>query len=114
MRVTIIPSDNFVSVDGVGFNGINLAFIAANIHAIQWYGDHGVVEIKDITTNRIVSNEDISDFTSFQSAINGWQEAKAAYEAQKAIEEAQAAELQRLIAENEARVLADPPPEVTE
>lgn len=42
MRVTIVPDDNYIQVDG---RGLNFAFAAdANIHAIQWYGDHGTVE----------------------------------------------------------------------
>ena len=44
MRVTIVPEDRYIQVDG---RGLNFAFAAdANIHAIQWYGDHGTVEQK--------------------------------------------------------------------
>lgn len=44
MRVTIAPEDRYVQVDG---RGLNFDFSAdANIHAIQWYGDHGTVEQK--------------------------------------------------------------------
>lgn len=44
MRVMIIPEDKFISVNG---RGLNFDFEATpNIHAIQWYDDYGVVELK--------------------------------------------------------------------
>lgn len=44
MRVTIVPEDRYIQVDG---RGLNFDFVTnSNIHAIQWYGDHGVVEQK--------------------------------------------------------------------
>lgn len=44
MRVTIVPEDRYIQVDG---RGLNFDFAAdPNIHAIQWYGDHGTVEQK--------------------------------------------------------------------
>ena len=95
MRLTIIPSDNFVSIDGVGFHDIDLSFINTNVHAIQWYGDNGVIEIKDNPYGRIISNENIYDITQFQQAIDSWNNAKTIYEQQlvvKAAEEARIAE----------------------
>lgn len=44
MRVTIVPEDKYIQVDG---RGLNFDFPAnPNIHAIQWYEDHGRVEQK--------------------------------------------------------------------
>lgn len=44
MRVTIVPEDRYIQVDG---RGLSFDFAAdPNIHAIQWYGDHGTVEQK--------------------------------------------------------------------
>lgn len=44
MRVTVVPEDRYIVVDG---RGLNFDFPAdANIHAIQWYGDNGTVEQK--------------------------------------------------------------------
>ena len=44
MRVTIVPEDHYIAVDS---RGLNFDFPAdANIHAIQWDGDHGTVEQK--------------------------------------------------------------------
>lgn len=44
MRVTIIPSDGVVIVDGVAVHGLNMSDIDASVHAVQWYGSKGVVE----------------------------------------------------------------------
>lgn len=44
MKVTVVPEDKYIQVDG---RGLNFDFPAnSNIHAIQWYGDYGVVEQK--------------------------------------------------------------------
>ena len=44
MRVTIIPEDQTILVDGTA---LQFAFVApSNIHAIQWYGEHGTIEQK--------------------------------------------------------------------
>lgn len=80
MRVTIIPSDGFVSVDGKGYGGLNLSFIDPSIHAVQWYGESGEVEVKNPATGKMVENRDIASLDEFQSAIAAWQAAKDAEE----------------------------------
>ena len=75
MRVTIIPVDGFVSVDGEGYSGLDLAFMNSDIHALQWYETEGDIERKD-SRGRIVSNEAITDLTPYQPALVAWQAAK--------------------------------------
>ena len=75
MRVTIIPSDDYVSVDGKGFNKLDLSFISANVHAIQWFDTEGEVEIKD-SRGRITQNQPIDSIAPYQAAIDAWQLAK--------------------------------------
>jgi hypothetical protein len=74
MRVTIIPDDSFVSIDGQNFTVDAQDLIAAGIHAVQFYGDYGEVEYKEDTIpasetsdvklfkpmNRVI--QDISEF----------------------------------------------------
>lgn len=61
MRVTVVPEDKTIIVDG---EVLQFAFTAdANIHAIQWYGDHGTVEKK------IGPAEAISDFAAVQPFV---------------------------------------------
>jgi hypothetical protein len=72
MRVTIIPADGFVSVDGRGFNALDLSFIDTSIHAIQWFDTEGEIERRD-GRGRIVSNEPIDSIAPYQAAIDMWQ-----------------------------------------
>jgi hypothetical protein len=72
MRVTIIPADGFVSVDGKGFLGLDLSFMDKSIQAVQWYGEEGEVEIKNITTGKIIENRQIDSFDDFQLALDVW------------------------------------------
>jgi len=81
MRLTIIPADGSVSVDGVGFGGLDLSFMDASVHAVQWYETHGEIEVKDPVTGRMVANEVITSIDAFQPAIDVWQAAKTAAEA---------------------------------
>lgn len=83
MKVTIIPKDGFVSVDGAGYSEIDLSFMDSDIHALQWYNTEGEIERKD-SRGRITTNEVINDLTPFQPAIDAWEVANAA-----ALEEAQ-------------------------
>jgi hypothetical protein len=76
MRVTIIPSDGFVSVDGEGYSGLDLSFIDSSIHAVQWYGESGEVEIKNILTGKMVENREITSLDEFSSVINLWYQIK--------------------------------------
>lgn len=75
MRVTIIPEDGFVSVDGEGFSSLDLSFMASDVHAVQWYETEGELEIKD-ARGRAVRNENITDLTPYQPALDAWQAAK--------------------------------------
>jgi hypothetical protein len=88
MRVVIIPSDEFVSVDGLGFNGINMSSVASNIHAVQWYGSTGEIERKD-SFGRIIANEKISSISQFSTVLQAYNVLRSAYEMQKHEEEAE-------------------------
>lgn len=50
MRLTIIPSDNFVSVDGDGSHqplDLSVCGIPPEVHALQWYENRGWIEFDD-------------------------------------------------------------------
>jgi hypothetical protein len=80
MRVTIIPVDGFVSVDGEGYSDLDLTFMAADIHALQWYETDGELEIED-TRGRVIENRPIDSLEPYQTALDAWQTAKDAAEA---------------------------------
>jgi hypothetical protein len=47
MRLTIIPVDRNVCVDGETLSIDMPASVPANVHALQWYGDNGAIELTD-------------------------------------------------------------------
>lgn len=89
MKITIIPKDGFVSVDGVGYSEIDLSFMDNDIHALQWYDTEGEIERQD-SRGRITANEVITDLTPFQPALDAWEVANvAALESEQAPLEAE-------------------------
>jgi len=52
MRLTVIYDDHYISVDGYGIHFVdNWPFDEENVHAIQWYEDHGELEYKNTDPN---------------------------------------------------------------
>jgi len=101
MRLTIIPSDKFISVDNVGYYNVEMPFIPENVHAVQWYGDYGVIEIKNLTTNRIVENIEITDISQFNAAIEAWSNADVLAREQAALAQAALEQAMQQIAAQE-------------
>lgn len=57
MRLTIIPSDNAVYVNGQSYLDLNLAScqIPVDVHALQWYDSYGEIEfISDKIPNQTI------------------------------------------------------------
>jgi hypothetical protein len=75
MRVIIVPKDGFVSVNGEGYSDLDLRFMDASIHAIQWYGSEGELERED-TQGRVVGNEKITNTAILQPALDVWRAKK--------------------------------------
>lgn len=67
MRVTIVPSDGVVGIDGVFRQVAGLAAMLPDVHAVQWNGGGGEVEFIDGSPN-----EFINTLAAFQSAIDAW------------------------------------------
>lgn len=87
MRLVITDQENNmmqVGIDGVFYENLNGSQLAEDIHAVQWYGDHGEVEYKDPATGKMTHNEEITSISEFQFAVNAWNAAKAAEEAANA------------------------------
>jgi hypothetical protein len=85
MRITVIPEDGRVNIDGEGYEDIDLSSIDPSVHAVQWYDTEGEIEVKD-TRGRIIENREITSFEEFDFVIPLWEAAKL-----KAQQEAQAA-----------------------
>jgi len=84
-RMTIIPVDGFCSVEGNGYIGIDMASVPADVHAIQWYGNHGEVEIKDTLTGKLVRNEFITDLSAYQQVLLSYWAARTTAEESQAV-----------------------------
>lgn len=72
LRATIIPSDKFCSVDGVSFVGVDMTNVAADVHAMQWFGTWGEQELLDLKTGRIDRNEKIDNLDAYQAVLNSY------------------------------------------
>lgn len=75
MRLTIIPSDNTVYIDGVGYSNIDLTWIpnidGKKVHAVQWVDDEGEIEFVGPHQNLKIGELDI-----FEKSIDLWNEKK--------------------------------------
>jgi len=81
MRVSIIPIDSVVCIDGNCLTGINLSQIPSEIHAVQWRNTEGTVEY--VTQNKVKPpNQDITSFEQFQWVVDAWNTKKAEIDAE--------------------------------
>lgn len=83
-RITVVKPDGLVIVDSEGYNGLDLSFLDANIHAIQWHHTYGEVERKD-ERGRHLPNEEITSFDTYEAPVMAaWQAKKAEVAAARA------------------------------
>lgn len=73
MRLTIIPEDTLISVDGRGYFDFDMSWIptfnGVPVHAVQWHDDHGEIELKSRDPNI-----EITDLGVFNEAYRLWKE----------------------------------------
>lgn len=72
MMITIIPADQVVLVNAIPARGISMSNIPNNVHAIQWNGESGHLELKDPTTGQMISNTPISSVDAYLPQITQW------------------------------------------
>lgn len=65
MKLIIVMPDNFISVDGIGFNDIDLSSIPKSIHSVQWDGETGHVEYVD----KSIFNTPIDNISKYKKLI---------------------------------------------
>ena len=71
MRMTIIPIDSRVTIDGISIGDLDLSWIPENVHAVQWYDTYGEVEL--VTRD---PNIDIIELGIYEQAIPLWETKK--------------------------------------
>jgi hypothetical protein len=69
MRVSIVPVDQIVVIDGVAKTNLDLSFMS-DVHAVQWFDTWGDVE--RIDAQRSHTNEHITSLAPYQAAIDAW------------------------------------------
>lgn len=87
MRITIIPSENLISINGNPIRGCDLSWIPEfvgdvtgvpqKVHAVQWYDDHGEIELVTRDNNIIITELGI-----FEQSIIKYEERKMELEAE--------------------------------
>lgn len=71
MKLTIIPIDKAVYIDGLCYMGISWEGTPENVHALQWQDTEGWIEYKDI--NGKTPNETITVLPTWaNNAIESW------------------------------------------
>ena len=96
MRLIIIPEDTMISIDGYFINECDMSWVpeftgnytgvSQKVHAVQWYDDHGEIELQ--------SNDlaiPITELGIFEQAVTIHAERKAILEAEAAEAESEAA-----------------------
>lgn len=113
MRVSIVAPDNMICVDNtVGLKVDCSQLVIDNIHAVQWYDDHGEIEFKSEYLAKEKRwhqepNKHITDFSMFQDFVDEWRLLKAAYDAEEKRVKEEMEEQRRVAAELEARAKVD-------
>lgn len=77
MKISIIREDKTVVKDGIGFSGLTLSSVPADVWSVQWdtTTSKGEIEKND------KSLETITSLGVYQSCVDEYDTAKAAYEA---------------------------------
>lgn len=71
-RIVIVVADKFCSVDGVGYNGVDMSSVSLDVHAVQWFGTNGWIELKPVDFMQ-PPNEAITDMDRFAEVIASWE-----------------------------------------
>ena len=79
MRLTIVPSDNMVAVDGRSLE-VDLKpyeTLLSGQHAVQWFEDKGHIEFLNHgkSSSEFKPNEPINSIEPYQAIIKDWEEA---------------------------------------
>jgi hypothetical protein len=81
MRLSIITDDKTIYKDGEAYSGLDVSYIPATVHALQWYDTYGEIEYKSTGPHTKPANDVIDYLPDWaNSALAIWDAAKAAQE----------------------------------
>ena len=75
MNMVIIPEDDFIAIDGVGYR-VDMNSVDSNIHAVQWDGQNGWIEYKNLPDGTKPENLNITNIDDFSIVMQLWKTAK--------------------------------------
>ena len=82
-KLTIVPIDGLISIDGQGYTELSMTDVPEDIHALQWYGKGGEIEFIADDYGETKLNIRIDKLPKWiEKSISVWETAK-----KKAIEE---------------------------
>jgi hypothetical protein len=85
MKLTIVPDDKAVYVDGLAIFGFNMASVPSNIHALQWKTNIGWIEYVEDENFVKPTNQTITELPDWATALyNEWLVQKADLDARAA------------------------------
>tara|TARA_B100002019_G_scaffold270079_1_gene263412 strand:- start:60 stop:488 length:429 start_codon:yes stop_codon:yes gene_type:complete len=108
MRLTIVPEDRLIGIDGIFYHDIqqDLSWIPSNVYAVQWSDSSGEIEYNDGTPNEIIS--DLGIYAQAQTDFNNEiQRISAAEEAARDYWEELRAKRNQLLADTDYLALVD-------
>lgn len=76
-KITIIPENGLVMIDGKGFDGLDMSSLAPDIHAVQWHGEYGEVEYRANSQGMKPANARIDSLDAYASVLATWYAARA-------------------------------------
>lgn len=72
-RMTVIVEDGFVSINNVGYLGLDCSSAPSDIRAMQWYGTVGEEEMAYVPPNPPAPNREIFNLDAYQTIIANWE-----------------------------------------
>jgi hypothetical protein len=78
MKVTIIPIDGAVYIDGASYSQLSWLDTPVNVHAIQWENSEGWIEYNDGSPNETITS--LPNWAEL--AIDAWNNANIKYQAE--------------------------------
>ena len=84
MKLTIVPADKMVYIDNEAINNIDLSYVPANVHALQWKTNIGWIEYVENDDGTKPGNQVVTELPDWANrAVAAWETKKA--EAQAAL-----------------------------
>jgi hypothetical protein len=85
MKLTIVPDDKAVYVDGLAIFGFDMSPVPSNIHALQWKANIGWLEYVDADDGSKPQNQVITEIPDWATTLyNEWLTQKADNDARAA------------------------------